>query len=168
MSSDLCVVPIVRARVGGMPRTILFLCTGNYYRSRFAEELFNHLATRNQLDWTATSRALAIELGIYNVGPISSHTREALAAGGIPLTEPVRHPIQCSEEDLATADRIIALKEAEHRPYLTARYPAWPDRVEYWHVHDLDKATAAEALSEIAGKVKELIATLVKPNDSTY
>ena len=145
-----------------MVRTILFLCTGNYYRSRFAEELFNRLAERNKLDWTSTSRALAIELGIYNVGPISSHTREALAKAGIPLTEPIRHPIQCSEEDLASADRTIALKEAEHRPYLTARYPDWPDRVEYWHIHDLDKATAIVALSEIAGKVNELISTLVQ------
>ncbi|MGM4967020.1 hypothetical protein AB7714_26215 [Tardiphaga sp. 1201_B9_N1_1] len=29
-----------------MARTVLFLCTGNYYRSRYAEELFNHLARR--------------------------------------------------------------------------------------------------------------------------
>jgi len=27
-----------------MERTVLFLCTGNYYRSRFADELFNHKA----------------------------------------------------------------------------------------------------------------------------
>jgi hypothetical protein len=25
-------------------KSVLFLCTGNYYRSRFAEELFNHRA----------------------------------------------------------------------------------------------------------------------------
>ncbi len=76
--------------------TILFLCTGNYYRSRFAEELFNHLAKQHGLDWTATSRALAIELGIYNHGPISNHTRVALIEREIPLAEPVRHPQQVS------------------------------------------------------------------------
>ena len=143
-----------------MPRTILFLCTGNYYRSRFAEEWFNHLAARHKLDWIATSRALAIELGIYNLGPMSSHTRAELLSRGIDLTEPVRHPIQVSEEDLTAADRIIALKEAEHRPYLTTRYPAWPDRVEYWHVHDLDQSTPAEALTQIAAKVNDLVESL--------
>jgi len=27
-------------------KTVLFLCTGNFYRSRFAEEVFNHLSPR--------------------------------------------------------------------------------------------------------------------------
>jgi protein-tyrosine phosphatase len=143
-----------------MPRTILFLCTGNYYRSRFAEELFNFLATQNSVDWTATSRALAIELGIYNIGPISTHTRSALSARGIALAEPVRDPVQVSEEDLASAGRVIALKEAEHRPYLTRKHPSWADRVEYWHIHDLDKATPEQALTEIADKVTALVTEL--------
>jgi protein-tyrosine phosphatase len=42
-------------------KTILFLCTGNYYRSRFAEELFNHHAERAGLYWVAQSRGLALE-----------------------------------------------------------------------------------------------------------
>ena len=44
-------------------KTVLFLCTGNYYRSRFAEELFNHQAERADLDWIAQSRGLALERG---------------------------------------------------------------------------------------------------------
>ncbi len=143
-----------------MAHTVLFLCTGNYYRSRFAEELFNFLAPRELPDWTATSRALAIELGIHNYGPMSVHTQTALAERGIPLTNPVRHPVQCSEADLAAADLVIALKEAEHRPYLTQRYPAWPDRVKYWHVHDLDQSGPVEALTQIESKVTALITEL--------
>jgi protein-tyrosine phosphatase len=145
-----------------MPRTVLFLCTGNYYRSRFAEELFNFHAWRHLPEWIATSRALAIEIGIFNFGPISMHTRKALAQRGIPLVEPVRSPLQVSEEDLASAQRIIALKEAEHRPYLTERYPAWPDRVEYWHIHDLDKSGPVEALREIEQNVLALMAEMKK------
>lgn len=146
-----------------MPQNVLFLCTGNYYRSRFAEEFFNHLAPRHELDWLATSRALAVEIGIYNYGPMSAHALAALAERGIPLVQPIRNPVQCCEEDLSSAHRIIALKEAEHRPYLSQRYPNWPDRVHYWHIHDLDKATPAEAISQIAEKVTALIQELKQP-----
>jgi protein-tyrosine phosphatase len=141
-------------------KTILFLCTGNYYRSRFAEELFNHLAARHHLPWQATSCALAIEKGKWNIGPISPHALAALQARKIPLADPLRHPIGCLDTDLACADRIIALKEAEHRPYIEARHPAWADRVEYWQVHDLDRATADEALPQIEQQVQALVESL--------
>ena len=48
-------------------KTILFLCTGNYYRSRFAEVLFNSLADRMGMPWRASSRGLALERGVDNV-----------------------------------------------------------------------------------------------------
>ena len=41
------------------PKRVLFLCTGNYYRSRFAEILFNQLAPTRGLNWRADSRGLA-------------------------------------------------------------------------------------------------------------
>ena len=63
-------------------KTILFLCTGNYYRSRFAEELFNHHAERAGLDWVAQSRGLALERGAHKVGPIS-HAHASTVARGI-------------------------------------------------------------------------------------
>ena len=52
-------------------RTVLFLCTGNYYRSRFAEVLFNSVACKMRLQWRASSRGLALERGINNVGPLA-------------------------------------------------------------------------------------------------
>jgi protein-tyrosine-phosphatase len=145
-----------------MPRTVLFLCTGNYYRSRFAEEWFNHLARQASLDWSATSRGLALELGIFNIGPISAHTRHALAERGIALPQPIRPPAACTQEDLAGAEIVIALKEAEHRGYLTRKFPAWPDRVTYWHIHDLDRSGPNEAIAEIEEHVARLVAELGK------
>ena len=37
-------------------KIVLFLCTGNYYRSRFAEALFNSVARKMNLPWKASSR----------------------------------------------------------------------------------------------------------------
>jgi protein-tyrosine phosphatase len=136
---------------------LLFLCTGNYYRSRFAEELFNHLASGNGLNWTASSRGLATERGVRNVGPISPHAVQGLAARGIHLDGSIRPPLQLSEDDLQRADLIIALKEMEHRPLVAERFPIWSNRVEYWNIDDLDKATPEEALPEIEGRIRELI-----------
>jgi low molecular weight protein-tyrosine phosphatase len=51
--------------------TVLFLCTGNYYRSRFAEILFNSVTGKMGLSWKATSRGLALERGVNNVGPMA-------------------------------------------------------------------------------------------------
>ena len=46
-------------------KVVLFLCTCNYYRSRFAEIVFNHKARKAGLDWQATSRGLARSFGAW-------------------------------------------------------------------------------------------------------
>lgn len=140
---------------------VLFLCTGNYYRSRFAEILFNDLARRHRLKWSAFSRALALEKGNYNVGPISSLTRNACAVRGLEIPEPVPFPSAATQEDLANASRVIALKEAEHRPYVLSKFPDLAQKVEYWHVHDRDIAAPEDACAQIERHVIELIAELM-------
>lgn len=136
---------------------ILFLCSGNYYRSRFSEALFNHHAEKRGLRTRAFSRGLATHLVADFPDLISPHTVEALAARRIPESNTGPRPVQVSNTDLATSARIIALKEAEHRAMLTDLHPGWEDRVEYWHVHDIDFAHPSAALPEI----EVLIATLL-------
>lgn len=137
-----------------MQRSVLFLCTGNYYRSRFAEFLFNHLAKSGGRPWRADSRGL--RLNVENPGPLSRHARAGLEARGIAVAEPVRFPLPLSEEDLRRATNVVAVKEAEHRPLLAAGFPDWTERVEYWHVHDLDCAPAEQALVELDANVRAL------------
>ena len=144
-----------------MTPTVLFLCTGNYYRSRFAEILFNHLAAERGLDWRAESRGLDLKIG-RNVGPVSVHTRDACRTRGVPLPDPLRLPQALCEEDLRDARLVIAVKEAEHRRYLERLFPDWADRVRYWHVHDLDAAGADEAMSEIESHVHALLEELCR------
>jgi protein-tyrosine-phosphatase len=38
---------------------VLFFCTGNYYRSRFAQIVFNSVAGKMGLPWNASSTGLA-------------------------------------------------------------------------------------------------------------
>jgi protein-tyrosine phosphatase len=145
---------------------VLFLCTGNYYRSRFAELLFNQRAKEASLSWTAASRGLALERGSKNVGPISALALQGLVARGIWTPEEMRFPLQVCEQDLRLAHLVIALKETEHRPLLVQRFPLWPDRIEYWHIDDLDVATSETALAAIDQEVIKLLARLSQANAS--
>jgi len=139
------------------PKTMLFLCTGNYYRSRFAELLFNHLAAQVDLDWHATSRGLALELGINNIGSISQDTVAGLAARGIALEAEVRPPLALSESDLANAHHIIAVNRAEHLLMLERKFPQCVKQVEFWHVHDREFAMPDEALAQLERNVLALV-----------
>src|SRR5262249_15457566 len=124
--------PHTYGRSSSVSHRLLFLCTGNYYRSRFAELLFNAQAVAASLAWRAESRGIALELGVDNRGPISEYALAGLQARGIGLDTAVRFPQQVCEADLARAERIIALDGTEHRPLLAHRFPHWVERVEFW------------------------------------
>jgi protein-tyrosine phosphatase len=143
-----------------MHRRLLFLCTGNYYRSRFAEMLFNALATQVQLTWHADSRGIATDLGSQNMGPIAPCVLEALRLRGIAVGQDIRFPRQLQEQDLAQGDLIIALDEAEHRACLEERFRRWAERVEYWHIPDIGGASVDAALAAIEREVHSLMLRL--------
>ena len=140
-------------------RTLLFLCTGNYYRSRFAEYVFNARAASRGMEWRAVSRGLAVERGAVSEGPVSELVLHRLRELGISV-DASRHPHPAAADDFSRAQRVIALKEAEHRPLVHERHPRWADLVEYWHVHDDDPNSAYDPLAEIESAVGALIVEL--------
>ena len=142
---------------------VLFICTGNYYRSRFAEALFNHYVHAAGGTARAFSRGLMTHLVFDD---ISSHTRHALLQRGIPLTRTAPSPVSLTAADLDSATHIVALKETEHRALIRARFPAQESRVEYWHVHDLDAATPEQTIAAIETKVAQLAQRLLAPPKS--
>lgn len=141
-------------------KSVLFLCTGNYYRSRFAEELFNHRAGDVETDWQAQSRGLAIERGKHNVGPLSHFTLSALEARRVAARGATRFPQQCTLGDLANADQIVALDEKEHRPLMRERFSDWEHRIQYWQVGDVGLVKPDRAFSLIEARVDGLLDVL--------
>ena len=143
---------------------VLFICTGNYYRSRFAEAVFNHLAERRKLPWRAYSRGLMAHLA---PGPISPHTQAGLLKRGIRMRHTAMGSGQLSEKDLLASDIIIALKDAEHRPMFIDQYPRWADRIIYWDVTDIPEVSPDVALPAIEEEVRRLIDALANPQGLT-
>ena len=141
-----------------IPRNkLLFLCTGNYYRSRFAEELFNHLAAQKGLDWVAASRGLAQEFGLLrNLGHMSSLAVQHLENHQVKLS-PKRSPRKLQPGEAREYQIIIALNRDEHEPLIAEHYPELSNVV-YWDIKDLGDEPAAQALGRLEGKIETLVA----------
>jgi len=139
---------------------VLFICTGNYYRSRFSEAWFNHLAQEHQSPWRAFSRGVDIELAPPGLSPFTSRYLR-LQKISLDLTTADCNPL--TDQDLERATHRVALKEAEHRPYLHRDFPAWENRVEYWSFHDLDVSSAEEMIPHLANHVTSFFHQLHAP-----
>ena len=141
-------------------KRVLFICTGNFYRSRYAEAYFNYLVSKRGVkEWEAFSRGLATELA---QGLISTHTVVRLEKNKIPLVHCSEKPVQLAEEDLHSAQEIIALKREEHLPMMQNLFSDWALRINYWDVHDLDYAPPEVALPQIEVLVTSLLDKLTK------
>ncbi len=138
------------------PKKVLFLCSGNYYRSRFAEELFNHLAQKNSLGWVADSRALLRNpWSLGNYGPISPFAMQELEKRAIPFSRE-RFPKQLEAHEISEFQRIIALDRDEHQPMIETDYP-WLTRLDYWDIKDLRDEPAESALRRLENHLQTLI-----------
>jgi protein-tyrosine phosphatase len=142
----------------GRPATIqiLFLCTGNYYRSRFAEEIFNHLAAKESLPCRATSLGFSPHPEI-NPGKISAFTLKALADRDIPPRSADRSPTAVESKDFLRFRFCIAMSEVEHQPMMQTMFPSFLPSVRFWQVEDLAWEASDSAIAKIESEVFKLI-----------
>ena len=139
-------------------KKILFICTGNYYRSRFAEEYFNHLAESSGLNYQAFSKGLSENMpNPGNPGPISEHVLKALKQRNIAGRGLSRFPRPLEEKDFNGYNIIIALSEIEHRPMLERRFNQHLDKVLFFEVGDLPLEHPESAMNKLAVMVKDLL-----------
>jgi protein-tyrosine phosphatase len=143
------------------PKVICFLCTGNYYRSRYAEECFNHQAHKAGLQWRATSRALHQDLStVRNVGSMSPVAIVSLWLKGIRPRQAQRAAQTLGQAESSQFSRLVALDAEEHTPYVETYYPALKGKMIYWDIKDLDKESPKIAFAKIDRHVQRLIETL--------
>jgi translation initiation factor 1 len=73
-----------------------------------------------------------------------------------PDEQAARFPVQVTAQDIDAVELIIALKHAEHLPLVQERFPAWAEKIEFWHVDD-----APDALPLIEREVMRLVARIL-------
>jgi protein-tyrosine phosphatase len=138
-------------------KQVLFICTGNYYRSRFAEALFNQKVGEAHLDWHAISRGL--NLVPWQLG-ISKYAQQELTKRGVTKALMTGGPKRLTKQDVMKSDRIIVMDEAEHRSLFERNYSV--ANVQYWHIPDVGKLKAPQACALMSDNIEQLISELTR------
>lgn len=138
-------------------KQILFLCTGNYYRSRFAEIYFNYKAVNT--NWVAYSRGLRLDP--RNYGKISSIATEELSKLGIPV-ENQPYPQKAELEDLKKADMIICMNKNEHESMIKDKFSEFKENIIYWDIYDVFERDSSSEVPKIIRNVDQLIEEISK------
>ncbi|MBI1842439.1 MAG: hypothetical protein HYR88_16500 [Verrucomicrobia bacterium] len=122
-------------------QSVLFVCSGNFYRSRLSEILFNHYATEADISWSADSRGLLERVRHEGLSPSAIRYLERKRLEGV--EQYGRNPLTAVLKDLEKADLVIALNREEHEPMMKGRFGQAPSILEkrgklrYWNVYDL-------------------------------
>lgn len=129
---------------------LLFVCTGNYYRSRYAEAYMKHLSGLLKLGVDCESSGFEIEKADYLselYGEISPFTKDRAEVNQI-----YKH---CSEtrrrfsvSSIHNYDKIIIMDEEEHSKYLN-NFNLDNNLFVFWSIKDIDKWTPSKTLSSI-------------------
>ena len=145
--------------------TVLFLCTGNYFRSRFSELWFNHqIALQGRRDDVhAVSAGLNVTADSGNVGAIAQEAQAALHHRGVAVNPTqLAMPRQVSRHDVEQADVVVAVDADAHRPMVQELFPDLEAKIRFWRVKDLDEVDAVDdPITLLQQQIDQLIKALI-------
>ena len=126
---------------------ILFVCTGNSYRSPVAEALLKKV--RGDLEVKSA--------GTHPAGMIAPNAKKFLEKENA-LKNLKGAPEEINQKNLGEYDLIIAMKQ-NHKNEILRRYPQMEDRIQVWNINDpiyLPYGSDKEVFEEIKRKILEL------------
>ena len=148
---------------------ILFVCTGNWFRSRFAEIYFNHMNLHRN-NFSADSRGMDIIRveeencpSYNNEGFLSVYTGQYLDKIGVSHQEYKRKPLPLTENDLLESYIIICMDEKEHKPMMEKLWPEYSHLVRYWNIGDMPKKIGQKGYEDnLIGEMPDVVLPKIK------
>tara|TARA_B100001250_G_scaffold65491_1_gene51943 strand:- start:257 stop:688 length:432 start_codon:yes stop_codon:yes gene_type:complete len=141
-------------------KKILFVCTANIFRSRFAEEVFNSLAREEDSSLSAFSAGLKV--GEFTTRKIYYPALEQLERFNI---EPLREnevSTHIDDLDLDEYDRIICMDKPEHKPMVDDNPNLKGRDIEYWNIVDIPDQDSRVSLPICYEKVNKLFSEIIR------
>ena len=147
---------------------VVFVCTGNYYRSRFAESYFNYLCDILKLNYEADSYGLAIHYAdelAEKHGELSPFSRERMEHIGIPDNYFERSRKSLTKDAIENSDVIIAMDEDEHTEMIMEQFPSYINQFNFFKVKDVFDWEPKQTLDETQKMVEMMINDIMNEND---
>ena len=139
---------------------VLFVCTANIYRSRFSEEVYNHLTSKLNIPSEAFSAGLKV--GEYVTRKIYSPALQQLHYYKIKPKRKDEFSVHIDELTLTNYDKIICLDEAEHRPMVNRNARLNKIEIDYWNIIDEPTVSSSISLPQCYKMVEDLVAEVSK------
>ena len=133
---------------------VLFVCTANIHRSRFAEEVFNYLSEKNKKSSSAFSAGLRV--GDYNFRKIYYPALDNLEKFNILPKRADELSVHINNIDLNQYDRLICMDKNEHKPMIQSDPYLSTFKFEYWDITDMPKVDSNISLPKCYKQVESL------------
>ena len=134
---------------------VLFVCTANIFRSRFSEEVYNHLMKKLNLPSEAFSAGLRV--GEYVTRKIYSPALQQLEYFKIKPKRKDEFSVHIDELTLTNYNKIICLDEEEHRPMVNRNSRLNKIKIDYWNIVDEPRVSSSISLPKCYKKVEALV-----------
>lgn len=126
-----------------MNESVLFICTGNWFRSKFAETYLRSKGYTNVI-----SRGLKVNNSkhkkIREKRKISKRVKHKLKSLNILNNYNYVNPTQLTQDDLDRYDTIIAMNKEEHYNFIKKHYPNYINKIIFWDINDTTEGNSHE------------------------